>query len=67
MKNVRLAIFVIGTTIMLWLGCSKTTADESALQVNRDYSLLETGMEEPVGDSLSAESLRTMDELDERE
>jgi hypothetical protein len=63
MKNLRLAIFVVGTTVMLWMGCSNRTYDEG-MNGKPGYELVEneSGMD---GDSLSTSGTGTMDELDE--
>jgi hypothetical protein len=62
MKNLKLGIFVVGTTVMLWLGCSNYTWD-TGRGAKADYSLFETGQVEK--DSIFSETARTMDELDE--
>lgn len=67
MKNLRLAIFVVGTTMMLWLGCSTYTASDTALKQQSDHSLVETEFyAQNTGDSLAGNA-GAFDELDEVE
>jgi hypothetical protein len=64
MKNLKLAIFVVGTTVMLWLGCSNRTYDNSAQA--QGYSVVDRGEDEmTVEDSLISDGAGTMDEFDE--
>ena len=62
MKNIKLGIFVVGTTLMLWLGCSNYTWD-AGIKPTTNNSLLETGNAQE--DSLFSDNVGTMDELDE--
>jgi hypothetical protein len=62
MKNIRLAIFVVGTTVMLWMGCSNSTWDKGVAQA-QGYSLVEK--ESEAMDSVAADGAGTMDEMDE--
>lgn len=63
MKNLRLAIFVVGTTVMLWLGCSTQTYDGARSQgygfVDKDDKVMKEDT------TLVTDGAGTMDELDE--
>lgn len=62
MKNIKLGIFVVGTTVMLWLGCGNYTWDPPA-RAEADYSALNNHTAQK--DSFPGGSSGTIDELDE--
>ena len=66
MKNLRLGIFVVGTTMMLWLGCSTYTFDDTGL-VHQDQAVTGTEFYMHGTDSTLSENVLTFDELDEDE
>lgn len=65
MKNLRLAIFVVGTTVMLWLGCSSRTWDQEGMEV-RGFSAVEREVEiNTMRDTVITDGAGAMDEMDE--